>query len=184
MTIRLVKQTPLYLQIANILKKQIEKGLIKPKESIPSLDNISQNFGVSMITARQAMRVLIDEEMLYVVAGKGTFVAEKPYKIINLGIMVGLQKDLIKEEPSLEIPHLVHFKEWMDFLSFSASETNSTLVNIPSSLGEDKMMNFIETNKISGIIFLAIGDLEEEILNLIKEKNIPYIVVGEVYNVN
>jgi GntR family transcriptional regulator len=56
----------------------INKQTILPGEKIPSLDDLSDQFGVSRMTARQAVQELVRENKLYTVIGKGTFVTQKP----------------------------------------------------------------------------------------------------------
>lgn len=56
----------------------IDKQSILPGEKIPSLDDLSGQFGVSRMTARQAVQELVRENKLYTVIGKGTFVTQKP----------------------------------------------------------------------------------------------------------
>lgn len=56
----------------------IDKQTILPGEKIPSLDDLSDQFGVSRMTARQAVQELVRENKLYTVIGKGTFVTQKP----------------------------------------------------------------------------------------------------------
>ncbi len=46
-----------------------------PDRPIPSETQLVQEFGVARLTARKAVRVLIDEGMVYVVGGRGSYVA-------------------------------------------------------------------------------------------------------------
>lgn len=62
---------PLYRQVAAELRRRIDsEGLRR----IPSLVTIGQEYGVSRPTAQGAVRLLLDEELVYIVPGKGTFV--------------------------------------------------------------------------------------------------------------
>jgi GntR family transcriptional regulator len=64
--------TPLYVQVAAILRGRIERGEITSR--LPSLKTITEEFGVSHITAEKAMQVLKDEGLVETVTGKGTYV--------------------------------------------------------------------------------------------------------------
>lgn len=65
---------PLYQQIAKILRARIADGTYQPDRRIPGEHEISRTFGVSRPTARAAMKLLIDENLVIPVRGKGTFV--------------------------------------------------------------------------------------------------------------
>ena len=63
---------PLYQQVAAILRERIRKGEITTR--LPSLKTITEEFGVSHITAEKAMQELKDEGLVETVIGKGTYV--------------------------------------------------------------------------------------------------------------
>lgn len=69
--------TPLYLQLKNLLEKQVEEGLYQDGKAIPSERELCQAYGVSRITVRQAIAQAIAEGLLYRRQGKGTFVVKK-----------------------------------------------------------------------------------------------------------
>lgn len=66
--------TPLYRQIADIIAARIESGELQPDRAIPSETRMAEEYGVARLTARRAVRDLVERELVYVVRGKGTFV--------------------------------------------------------------------------------------------------------------
>jgi GntR family transcriptional regulator len=68
---------PPYLQIAALLRSRIESGELAPGAAVPSVRTIQQEYGVAQTTARNAIRVLVDEGLAEIVTGWGTFVAER-----------------------------------------------------------------------------------------------------------
>jgi GntR family transcriptional regulator len=66
---------PVYQQIAAILRAQIEAGELAPDRPIPSESTLVQRYGVARETARKAVRVLVGEGLVYVVQGRGAYVA-------------------------------------------------------------------------------------------------------------
>ena len=66
---------PLYLQLAGLLRGRIERGEWKPGQKIPSENELNRLYGVSRMTARQVLAQLVNEDLLFRVQGKGTFVA-------------------------------------------------------------------------------------------------------------
>lgn len=66
---------PLYYQIQQRLISQIRSGEFSPGQPIPSLQEIAAGLRVSQMTARQAIRALCDQGLMYSKQGKGTFVS-------------------------------------------------------------------------------------------------------------
>jgi len=67
---------PLYHQLTEELRKNIEHGDWPPHFLIPSETELCEKYGVSRGTVRQALSQLVQEGLLYRKQGKGTFVAE------------------------------------------------------------------------------------------------------------
>jgi DNA-binding GntR family transcriptional regulator len=68
-------ETPIYLQLAAILRARIASGELEPGRPIPSEKSLMQQYGVSRGTAAKAVKVLRDEGLVRVSFGRGTFVA-------------------------------------------------------------------------------------------------------------
>jgi GntR family transcriptional regulator len=67
-------QIPLYLQLMEFLKKQIDSGTYKVGSRLPSERELARGYGVSRMTARQAVQLLIQRGYAVSRVGKGTFV--------------------------------------------------------------------------------------------------------------
>jgi GntR family transcriptional regulator len=70
-------RTPVYLQLAAILREGIERGEYQPGRKLPSENRLLQEYGLARGTIRKAMRVLADEGLVEVVGGRGVFVTEQ-----------------------------------------------------------------------------------------------------------
>lgn len=66
--------TPLYLQLEELIENAIYGGRYKPGDKLPSESELCKKYGVSRITVRQTLNLLIQKDMVYSVHGKGTFV--------------------------------------------------------------------------------------------------------------
>lgn len=77
LNIKLNSSRPLYKQIKHAIMSAIDNQGVLPGEKIPSLEDLSERYGVSRMTARQAVQDLVREGKLYTVIGKGTFVAQE-----------------------------------------------------------------------------------------------------------
>lgn len=71
--------TPLYAQLRELLKSQIEDGSFAPGERIPSEDKLNGLYGVSRITIRRALQELADDGYLVKCPGKGTDVCGRAH---------------------------------------------------------------------------------------------------------
>lgn len=58
----MANQVPVYIQIHDQLKHEIEKGVWKIGARLPSERELSLRFGVSRMTLRQAIQTLSDED--------------------------------------------------------------------------------------------------------------------------
>ena len=67
---------PLYYQLKEVLKQQIQSGHLAPHTAIPSEPELVTSYHVSRATVRQALSELVHEGLLYRQHGKGTFVCE------------------------------------------------------------------------------------------------------------
>ena len=67
---------PLYYQLQELLKEQIESGAWKPGDRLPSEPALARRYGISRVVVRQALAILQDDGQIVRVQGRGTFVAE------------------------------------------------------------------------------------------------------------
>lgn len=66
--------TPLYAQLANILRDMIQAGQIQPGAALPSESYLQQEHGVARGTVRMAVGILREEGRVVTLPGRGTFV--------------------------------------------------------------------------------------------------------------
>lgn len=69
---------PLYAQVANTLRGEIESGKWARGEQLPAIDDLAARFGVARATLRQAIEVIEGEGLVQRRHGRGTFVACDP----------------------------------------------------------------------------------------------------------
>ena len=67
--------TPLYLQVARKLGDAINAGQWRAEEALPPERELSEKLGVSRVTARKALDVLVDQKLIVRRQGSGTFIA-------------------------------------------------------------------------------------------------------------
>ncbi|MCI0714623.1 MAG: GntR family transcriptional regulator [Chloroflexi bacterium] len=87
--------TPYYEQIRVYLLSKIESGDFKPHSQIPSERTLSEQFGVSRMTVKHAIKELVSNGRLYTRVGKGTFVNDTPITQ-QLETLTGFSEDMEK----------------------------------------------------------------------------------------
>lgn len=75
---------PVYQQIKESIKSWIMDGIYKPSQKIPSESELIKEFGVSRLTVRQAIGLLVQEGYLVSKRGKGSYVTSDPEKLSAL----------------------------------------------------------------------------------------------------
>lgn len=68
----------LYLQVVDRIKKDIDNGVYKEDEKLPSEFEFAKQLGISRATLREALRVLEEENIIIRRHGVGTFINPKP----------------------------------------------------------------------------------------------------------
>lgn len=71
-------QVPLYVQLAELFRQRIVKGVWKHGDKLPSLDQLVGEFGVARVTVRQAVDRLARDGLVSPQRGRGTFVTGAP----------------------------------------------------------------------------------------------------------
>ncbi|MBN1411498.1 MAG: PLP-dependent aminotransferase family protein [Spirochaetales bacterium] len=71
---------PLYAQIREAIKKEIEEGRLNAGEKLPTVAVLSKKLGVTQVTVLRAYEDLINENCILTQVGRGTFVRDKSGK--------------------------------------------------------------------------------------------------------
>jgi DNA-binding transcriptional regulator YhcF (GntR family) len=75
---------PPFQQVANVLRAAIRTRKFQPGEQLPSLNEISKGYGVSLMTVQKAIGVLRDEGLVISRQGKGSFVRQRTERAVGL----------------------------------------------------------------------------------------------------
>lgn len=68
--------TPAYFQLAQILYREIMNGGMRTGDRVPSENELSEEYGLSRMTARKAISLLTEKGLVRREKGKGTFVSK------------------------------------------------------------------------------------------------------------
>ncbi|ADO49338.1 GntR family transcriptional regulator [[Enterobacter] lignolyticus] len=68
---------PMYRQIADALREQIQCGALKAGDALPTESALQEQFGVSRVTVRQALKQLTEQSIIESIQGSGSYVKEE-----------------------------------------------------------------------------------------------------------
>ncbi|WP_067841434.1 GntR family transcriptional regulator [Amphibacillus sediminis] len=128
---------PLYKQIANKLKNDILNSGLEHGDAIPPESKLVKMYEVSRVTIRQALKILIDEGLLYSVQGSGTYISHDKIQH-NIFRLQGFTEEMgaLDNTPSNEI---IEFK-----LMLPPSDVKEIL-----TLSEDKQVYYIKRLRLA-----------------------------------
>jgi len=94
-------QESIYKQIENNIIEYILLGIFEPHQVIPSVRNLSKQLGINPNTVSKAYQELEDNGYIYVIAGKGTYIADNKQvlhrvRVCKLKELDELIKDILK----------------------------------------------------------------------------------------
>ena len=99
-------RSPLYLQIAEILRQDLDRGVWQEGDLLPTISELSRKYSVAKITVRQAIKILGEEGRLEPRRGRGTSILSQPPRRhrLHLGTRLSTLTDLYRgDKPALEL---------------------------------------------------------------------------------
>ena len=85
-----VAEQPKYLQVADILRKEIAEGIFRDGQTLMTEEELRQRFNVSRQTIRQAIALLEDDGLVDRRRGSGTYVRHGPRRRAQGTLHVGV----------------------------------------------------------------------------------------------
>ena len=170
---------PLYYQLKEKIKQQIEDGTIKPGEKLLSESEMIKEYFIGRLTVREALSQLVNEGYLEKQHGKGTFCKGTPAREAKLNIDV-----LLNTSDNYFIPYYIRgINEVLikNNANFLIHDTKNDIHNICSLL-ED-----ILEKGTSGVILqpsMKEEDIPEnliEVFHKFRTKGIPYFMIDSCY---
>jgi GntR family transcriptional regulator len=68
--------TPLYLQVYELIKKDILEGVLAQGDRLPSEEQLAKKYSISRMTLRKSIAMLIKEGLIFPQQGVGTFISK------------------------------------------------------------------------------------------------------------
>jgi GntR family transcriptional regulator len=77
---------PRYIQLADIFRQRIVRGVWQDGEMLPSIEKLMEEFSVARVTVRQAVKLLSGEGLVSPQRGRGTMINEVPARERSLRV--------------------------------------------------------------------------------------------------
>lgn len=170
--------TPLYRNLANKIRKDIASGKIAPGSKLPSENELANKYGMSRLTARQAVTVLVNEGLVERHHGKGSYCKN---------VCCGKKIDVL-----LDMSDYYFIPYYMQSISKVLNKSGATFIaaDTKNQYREvARLIRDIAARGSDGIILLASPEKDynkEEIAGIfdtLSQKNIPCIQIDTWYDV-
>ena len=123
---------PLYYQLKEIIKEGIEEGKLNPGDSIISERELSEKYGISRPTVRQALKELVYEGWLMREKGRGTFVSK----------------------PKIDYGFIQHFTTFYDDMVEKGYSLHTIILNREIRKAGKEIARFLRIGEDEEIIFI------------------------------
>ena len=153
-------QSPIYLQLREVVRSKIEDGEYPPGTAIPSENVLAETYGINRLTVRNAIDALVKEGLLKRVQGKGVYV-------------------MVKFERDLEV--LGGFSQTMN--EKNAKSAKKILIRECRVAGEH-IARILEIKPEDAIYYIKRLDFADEEAIAIQEIYIPYNLVPNLEEVD
>ena len=164
---------PLYQQLADLLKQQIQAGAYLPGSRLESEPEIATRYDVARGTVRQALDLLVEQGMLDRIQGKGTFIAatEASPCVNRVGVVVPYLNDNLTVGILRGIESVLRAHEFS--LIYSPSEGDLEL--------EKEQILRLLREKVCGLILMPVSSSNEAaVISQVLTPEIQIVVVDRV----
>ena len=158
---------PFYIQIRNSIRQNIESGLWKEGDLIPSEMELAAQYGVSRVTIRTAISALVQEQYLLRRAGFGTIVYKNKSSLSNFTLI----RSFTNEMNEMGLP-----SKTMEY-ELKLIEADKFLANIFKIKEGEKLYNL---RRVRGTV-IPILFSDTYLLPVIEIPNTPEVLMGSLY---
>lgn len=157
-----MSSSPLYKQIAKKLKNEIQDGTLLPGDAIPSEHKLAEKYEVSRVTIRQAIDLLVSQQLLHRIQGSGTYVSEQK-----------IEHDIYRLQGFTEEMASLNKEATNEVLQFELREPSEKIKDILRLAGEERTFYVKRLRSIEGVpvvlekTYLPVGlfpDLSYEVM--------------------
>lgn len=177
--------------LRNAIRESIERGDYAPGDQLPSVRDLSTEYGLSTNTVREAIGWLVQDGFVTRIQGKGTFVAEPKIKFKTIGLIMphfhagnnenpNVSYDVNFAAPiiySIESEARRYGSGLLLYLNHADNETTENWWQTEIGNERANILDLIQ-RKVDGIVIRYSGSNENlKYLQMVLDKNIPLVMV-------
>ncbi len=162
---------PLYLQIANIIRKKIENGELKEGDELAPEYELAEVLEVSIGTLKKALSLLVKEGLIYRRPKLGTFVGKKIKEKVKESF-----KNIIFILSNHRIPDH-HYSVLFSGVEERCRENLWNLQFYTYYDGDRFLEDLFKKKKVDGAI--VAGRIKKDLPIFLFKQNIPFVIIGD-----
>ena len=169
--------TPVYMQLADIIRKKIHSGEIQPGDMLDSEAVMGKKYNVARLTVREALNILVNENLIEKHHGKGSFCKNSANRR-KVHVLLNISDFYFVPYYSQSISKIL-YENNADFI---ACDTRNSNAEICSYLEQ------IANEETSGVIIqgcpapVADPTKLKTAFRMLDEKHIPHITIDYKYD--
>jgi DNA-binding LacI/PurR family transcriptional regulator len=163
---------PLYQQLRQQLITRIRRGEFGPGAMLPSENQLCEEYGVSVTTARRALLELVKEGVVRRRIGVGTMVAPRVPQVrlgfVSIDDLGGAWRGI--SAGMVELIGGIGELAWRRNASFSMS-------GVDDDGAADSLRALIEAHAVDGVLLRTAHDIRADHLDILDAAGMPYVVI-------
>jgi DNA-binding LacI/PurR family transcriptional regulator len=162
----------MYQQLRQDLLARIRRGEFAPGSLLPSENQLCEQYGVSVTTARRAFLELVKEGVVQRKAGVGSMVSSRVRRARLSFLSIDYEGDAWRQTPSVmgELVAGVGAASWQRDASFS-------MTGVGSDEAVGYLRRLVEERSVDGVLLRTADDIREEYLEVLEGAGVPYVVI-------
>lgn len=167
---------PLYCQLAERIKRDIESGVIGENAKLPPEETLAETLNVCRPTIRSALKKLEAEGYLFRVRGKGTFAVPRKRRMRRIVVVEEMDPLRNRNKNQHSMIAGISARGQDDGLNIQFIVKDRLLEAIPS----------LRNNEIyqSGIVFLHNYEFDNALLEALDKAGLPWLCAGSEHPAN
>ena len=172
MSLDIASGGPLYQQLRQQLVSRIRRGEFGPGDMLPSENQLCEEYGVSVTTARRALLELVKEGLVRRRMGVGTMVAPRIRQLhlgfVSIDNIGGAWRGI--SAGMVELIGGIGELAWRRNASFSMS-------GVDEDGAPDCLRSVVEARSVDGILLRTANDIRREHLDILDAAGMPCVVI-------
>ena len=162
----------MYQQLRGDILARIRRGEFGPGDHLPSENQLCEQYGVSVTTARRALLELVKEGVVQRKVGVGTMVASRVRQARLAFLSIDYKGDAWRTTPSAMGELLAGIGEyaWQHDASFSTT-------GVDEDAAATYLRRLVEERSADGVLLRTANDIREEYLEILEPAGLPYVVI-------